>query len=118
MGDAPAQAPVKAELQERSAGLVPGGDEEIEAGEEDQDLAEYRRSEGRHGFDAHALVDRDGQAFAAGQLAKLIAHTLQGFERTLEFGKLELEVGPELRQAGEPEVERRSKDELQTGRSQ
>ena len=39
MGDAPAQPPVEAELQHRGAGLVPRRDEEIEAGEEEQDLA-------------------------------------------------------------------------------
>ena len=107
MRDAPAQAPVEAKLENGGSGLVAGGDEKIEAGEEDENLRDECRRQDGHAFDADTFVYGHGQAFAAGELAQLIAHALQRVERRLEFGQLQLQVRPELRQARKPERQRR-----------
>ena len=39
-----------------------------------------------------------GKAFATDHLADLVADVLDRFDRPLEFGKLHLQVGPQLRQ--------------------
>ena len=63
---------------------------------------------------ADAVVDRHGHAVAAGHVADLVAHGLDGFERPLQLGKLQLQIGPDLRQPRHPEGQRRGEGERRT----
>ena len=103
----PAQASTETDLQDRDARLMPGRQEEVQASEKDQHLANHRWRQDNHALDADALIDGYGKAFAADHLPDLVADILDRLDRPPEFGQLHLQIGPQLRQPGQPEGEGR-----------